>query len=359
MEKIEKKYLDNSFILLGRTGYGKSTACKALTGNENIKISQGHNSCTSEVSYYPGTFIKNNNNLYFTMIDTPGLDDSDGRDQIIYQDLRNMFQTKNLKVKGIIIVFSLQNNRFGQSEKTIIQKIINLVPIKNLWKYFTILVTHCYSNKPEKLEKKKKEFKNDIKDLFEKDYIPNSFLKYGIIGKFEDINIVFTDFDDEDPSIEEAKEITEIIEKSLNKEPIFKKCIEEIQDNVSVLEFNDSTKKSAVVYKCRIKKIKYIGQNGKILNEIRIILDKKKDKEITKSKLNWKASLISEIVSCGIGFISIAGLAFPPLEMAAIIGIIGGFSSGIISTVFGVHIGLKDEAFNDNPYINEFIDETK
>ena len=45
--------------------------------------------------------------------------------------------------------------------------------------------------------------------------------------------------------------------------------------------------------------------------------------------------------------------------MAAIIGIIGGFSSGIISTVFGVHIGLKDEAFNDNPYINEFIDETK
>lgn len=46
--------------------------------------------------------------------------------------------------------------RFGQSEKKIIEKIIDLVPVKNLWKYITILVTHSYYKKPEKLVKKRK-----------------------------------------------------------------------------------------------------------------------------------------------------------------------------------------------------------
>ena len=41
------------------------------------------------------------------MIDTPGLDDSEGRDKEFYQNLRDNLQTKNLKVKGIIIVMIL------------------------------------------------------------------------------------------------------------------------------------------------------------------------------------------------------------------------------------------------------------
>ena len=51
MKSLEKKYLNNSFVLLGRSGYGKSTACKAFTGNKGIKISSSKKSCTTEVSY--------------------------------------------------------------------------------------------------------------------------------------------------------------------------------------------------------------------------------------------------------------------------------------------------------------------
>ena len=153
MNSIDSKYLNNSFILVGHSGYGKSTTCKAFTGNKSIVVSSKHEGCTSKVSYYPGEFQHLFGDKYFTMIDTPGLDDSEGRDKEFYQNLRDNLQTKNLKVKGIIIVFNLQMTRFGQSEKKIIEKIIDLVPVKNLWKYITILVTHCYY-KPEKLKKK-------------------------------------------------------------------------------------------------------------------------------------------------------------------------------------------------------------
>ena len=141
MEYIDKKYLENTFILLGKTGNGKSTACKALTGNNNIKISSSFKSCTQNIAYYPGNFGK----FCFTVVDTPGLDDSDGRDYEIYQNLRGMLQTKQMKIKGLFIFCNFMGNRFGNSERKIIEKIINLVPIKKLWKYITIIVTHTLS----------------------------------------------------------------------------------------------------------------------------------------------------------------------------------------------------------------------
>lgn len=362
MEDIETKYLDNSFILLGRTGYGKSTTCKALTGNTNIVISSSHNSCTSQVSYYPGTFKHILGNKFFTMIDTPGLDDSDGRDTEIYQNLRNMLQTRDLKVKGLFILFSLQSDRFGESEKNIIEKIINLVPIKDLWKYITIIVTHSYYNKPEKLEKKKNEFKEDLKNLLERKYIPEAFSKYGVIGYFKDINIVFTDFDDENPSIEEAKEIKAIMENSFNKEPLFQYILEEVRNDILALEYNDDEKKKAMLYRCKIRFIKYIGQNGKLLNEVRSILEKHFEKEIEKSELKTEHAFIAGGVAGGIGLIALAGLAFPPLEIAAIVGFIGSISASAISNVVGLtEFGInksKNEVFK-NEEIKSFVDETK
>lgn len=279
MNNIDSKYLKNSFILVGHTGYGKSTACKALTGNEMIDISSGFHSSTNKVYYYPGTLSDIDEKIYFTVVDTPGLDDSEGRDKKFYEDLRFILQTRDMEVKGIFIVFNFQMTRFGKSEKEILDKIINLVPIKNLWKYITILVTHFYANNPKKLEKKKNEFIAGIREIFEKEYFEKYFLKYGIIGKFEDINLVFTDFDEEDTNIEQTKEITKIIEKSVKKDSLFQSCCTEVNDNVRVIDFIDSTQNRAILYKCKIKTIKYNGQNGKILNEIRIIESKIKKKK--------------------------------------------------------------------------------
>ena len=362
MNRIEKKYLDNSFILVGKTGNGKSTACRALTGNDCIEISSSHISCTRKVSYYRGTFrhllIWNNN---FTMIDTPGLDDTEGRDKDIYQDLRSLFRTKDLQIKGIFIVFSLQTNKFTTSEKNIIDKIVNLVPVKDLWKYITILVTHSYYDNPRGLEMKKYQFKEDIKNLFEKEFFQKAFKKYGIRGYFNDMNIVFTNFSDANPSIKEARELKNIIEKSLKKEPLFQYCNDRIDHYVPVLEYNSKDRKSAVLYKCTIRTITFYGQKGKKLNEIRAILDKKKEREIEKSELDPKNSFITAGVAGGVGLVALGGLAFPPLEIAAVFGYLISMGVSLISNIFGwTKVGINQYKNSDFKYdeIDKFLDET-
>ena len=116
------------------------------------------------------------------------------------------------------------------------------------------------------------------------------------------------------------------------------------------------------LYECRIKKITYYGQDENILNEIRVIVSKNFVKKIEKSKISSKASFISMAISTGIGLIAIGGIAFPPLELAAL-GLMGaGFGSSFISGVVGTGLAIaksvKDSDFK-NDEINTFIDESK
>ena len=366
MESLEKKYLNNSFILLGHTGYGKSTACKAFTGNKSIKISSSKKSCTTKVSYYGGQ-LKNNfgNSYYFTMIDTPGLDDSQGRDKEIYQELRNAFLTKDMKVKGIFIFFDFQTKKFGKSEQNIIDKIIELVPIKNFWKYITIIVTHCFLDKPEKLEIKKNEFKRDLEKLLYDNYFFKYFSKFGIVGKFQDIKIVFTNFDDEEPSLEDYNvvEIKKIIENSLDKRPLYRNCSPKIENDVSVLDYKgDTTRKTATLLKCDIKNYKFYGENGEILHEIRTIIKKERVREIERSELESKDSFVAGGILGGICLISLLGLVFPPLELIAAIGSMGAGAGGLISDAVGwTKEGINAYKNSDfkNEEINSFLDESK
>lgn len=365
MNSLQKKYLDNSFILLGHTGYGKSTTCKAFTGKKEIKISRSKKSCTSKVSFYGGQLNNCGNPYYYAMVDTPGLDDSEGRDKEIYQELRKMLETKDLKVKGIFILLDYHTPRFGQSEQNIIDKIIGLVPIKEFWKYITILVTHSYEKKPQKLKLKQDEFKKELKNLFGDTFFAKYFFKYGIVGKFEDLKIVFVDFDEDEPSLDDYNvlEIKTIMEKSLYRKPLFKECREEIQDNVSVLDYKgDETKKSALLLNCKIKNIKFYGQNGETLNEIRTIVEKKKVKYIEKSEIESSGSFLAGGILGGISFLCmIGGLAFPPLEILAAVTCVGASAGSLISNA----VGWSQEGYNayknsyfKNEEVNSFLDET-
>jgi len=139
-----------------------------------------------------------------------------------------------MKIKGIFIFLSFQIKKFGESEKSIIKKIINLIPIKDLWKYITIIITHFFSDFPDELELEKNNFKEELKIIFEKEFLPLSREKYGIFGNFNDINIVFTNFNKRNPSIDEGKQIKNIMENSSNKDPLLK-CSKMIyEDNVKL-----------------------------------------------------------------------------------------------------------------------------
>ena len=197
---------------------GKALHAKLLQELQIFKYLQIFDSCTQEISYYKGHF---ENEFYFTVVDTPGLDDSEGRDNEIYENLRKMLEKENMKIKGIFILLSFQNKRFGKSEKFIINKIIDLVPLKNIWNYITIIVTNTYSGND--LDSKKEGYLKNLKELFEKEFIPNSIKKYLIAGRFDDIKIIFTDFNESNPSIKEASEIKDIMIQSSKIIPLFKK----------------------------------------------------------------------------------------------------------------------------------------
>ena len=252
--------------------------------------------------------------------------------------------------------------RFGISEKTIIKKIIDLIPIKDLWKYISIVVTHYFYSKPEKLEKKRQEFIKDLENVFYQDFFSYGLEKYGISRKFEDMNIVFVDFDDENPTLKEGKDIQKIIENSLNKEPLFKKCQEIIENDVSVIQFEDFTMNKAILYKCTIQKYIYYGQIGKILNEIRIIKSKEKQRIIERSEINPENAFKVGMGGAVCGLICLGGLAFPPLEIAAALGYLGSMAVAAISNLVGWgQLGVKVYKNWDfkNEEIDSFIDESK
>ena len=67
---------DNCFLLLGKTGVGKSTLTKILSEDESVKIGDSMNSETKDSCSYKCQIAKFN----YLLIDIPGYDDSNGDD---------------------------------------------------------------------------------------------------------------------------------------------------------------------------------------------------------------------------------------------------------------------------------------
>ena len=153
---------NNCFLLIWKSGSGKSTLSKILTGNKDIKISSGLISCTNKTNQYQGEM----DNFKFTIIDTIGLNDSFGNDGNYILELRDFLSNKNLKIKGIFIIIDFHDSRFGKCELESIKRVIDLIPIDNIWQYISIIYTHYYTDKWHKLEDKKKELLNDLEIIF-------------------------------------------------------------------------------------------------------------------------------------------------------------------------------------------------
>ena len=204
-----EKYSDNCFLFLGKTGVGKSLCAKNLTSNRNIIVSDKPESCTKKISGYNASIPSpySSKELKYRVIDTPGLCDSNGKDNDIINNIRKYLEDKDMKVKGIFIFLNFRNVRFDNAEKDIIKKIYNLVPLYHFWDYVTIIFTNCYADKFESLEDKIRENNKSLRKSFEP-IINNSYEEEVIIKiKTEDLRIKYIDLYDLDkyqnPNIKE------------------------------------------------------------------------------------------------------------------------------------------------------------
>jgi GTP-binding protein EngB required for normal cell division len=96
----------NTFLLLGRTGVGKSKLAKILSEDESIKIGETFLPETKIPKCYNCEYNYENDSFKYSIIDTPGYDDLNGNDKTIFRHIDNFLTSRVYKIKGIVLLYS-------------------------------------------------------------------------------------------------------------------------------------------------------------------------------------------------------------------------------------------------------------
>lgn len=168
-EKQKEEAINNGFIVLGKTGVGKSNFLNALTGRMVAKSERSLNSVTSETAII---YHKLKNNKWISLIDTPGLSDpkqgiKEEVDNNTLKMIKECIKDNKIHVRGLLFLSNFQVERFDSDEQRTLVKYNELFPLKKFWEHIIIIFTHFYGDtqagtSEEEIKQQRSESNSDI-----------------------------------------------------------------------------------------------------------------------------------------------------------------------------------------------------
>ena len=140
----------NGFILTGKTGTGKSTLLNVIIGKDIAEAKSQAGAVTKKSQVY---YIKLNNGMFISIVDTPGLSDPDiialdkkDLDKHHLKGIEKVVSEEKIHIKGILFLVNFQIERFDESEQKALIDYNKLFPLKRFWKHLIVVFTHIYSD---------------------------------------------------------------------------------------------------------------------------------------------------------------------------------------------------------------------
>ena len=249
-----------NIILIGETGSGKSSFGNFALGiDDAFKVSNDPTSCTTETIRKISLLDPK-----IGIVDTPGLQDSQGRDKIHYEQMLKIIKDmKNLNF--ILLVFNYTSPRFTPSIQYMIKFLCNVFP-RNFAHHVGIVFTHYDHEYQIRINKKKKkdpreerkEFIREVMELISQTTNEELFLGPPVF--------YLDSYVEDDNS---KKELNRLIAFAKNLKPIedIRQC--KLQYKKEEEEFNTRTYDKVegdyiVTYTQRLKRIKRTDYNNKV-----------------------------------------------------------------------------------------------